>query len=582
MRHARLRAVTALLAVTAVLLVRMPDVAIADTAPRPLKFVAELRAGLNDGLDVCTNGSLRQVVGDRVKVLELGRHSADALGIRPNRLVYDEEIDAQCVSLVRGTVSQPSGKPHERSYFIDASALENVARTSGFSGVEVILCFPAVHVEATRPNATNDDGDCDQRGYRWFGAVAAGVTFQATYGTLGKGFAAGVIYWLFGIAFFSLFLRRMDRRERWGWFARHRVVGWIVLLLPVLIFSALWGGIGLFWTNLAPSLQLLFGIGPIGEGAIAVVSIFAPPVLVGIVRVKRVGAYLRAHPEVRRRSEQVTSVDGDLIVPQNPRVFLGALGFVTLLLAVYFFWERGLPDRVRVIGSLIAAFIAALAPVTVLDRLLTWTTRGKRLERMKELAVLDRLHAVGSQVIALWTTPDPMAGVRARNGALLSAAVGWRRAVIWDRVADLSPSVIAGGVLETFDWSGYSIVGILGILAASIAQSEARSQVVSWPVIAAVHVLVLATLFRDLIVRRRTIQRAARRPDASEMLRGIIVFGVLSSRARPQARWGGRAIIRQRKQSMARCRRDAERFAALAGIPNHEVGSVIAEVQGWT
>lgn len=567
----------------------IPFPGLAQEDPGRLSVTIWLRAALNDGVDVCADdfGANER---DARRARSVARGAIDPLGVRGARIEFDPGLDSKCVFVrVAATLTRPGPRSHERVFFFDPDPLARYAVNAGYKGLDLHVCYPAVRVEAEGSWRGGNAG-CEQRGLLWTGTGTIGVSFRATGGTLARGVLGTASFWLLIVVGLRIVRRTLNRNDRWAWFLRNNILGWLSLGVPVLFLSFFWSLLVAYWTNLIPSLQLLVGIGVPGEVAIT----GAPPIGLALAtlgaRTRGIGAVLMRHPELRPEEGVAAWPDGPkpLEAEMDRQALLMEAIYIVPFGLLFLFAQGPFSDVVGVIGALVVSIGILFLDAFVFDAALIRSHKAMRMQRFAELPLVERLRSLGFNTHSAWVSSDPIRLIRefGSSTAPLGAGTIVRHSVIvWERVAEVPGGLLSGGLAAGYGFSPLSFLALAGPAFTAMAQADAGRTIVPWPIIGALGAAAVYPFVRDLAIRRRALRRAAARPDALDLLKGMLYFARIAARsiqplAFPRFFRRFRSQFDPHRRFVAAHAKRARRFASRAGISPERFEAAVAEIAG--
>jgi hypothetical protein len=236
-------------------------------------FIA-LRAGLNDGIEMCSDHDF----ANATEALDFARALTPPLGLGPMRAEWDPS-DQDCVDLAPPhPLSKVGPRPHERSFHFDPAPVRAVAaQTFTLPRAEVEICTPELPTRVISPlDVTTYSDDCDrpfQRTYDFYLADVSesiDVSFRATPTSMLRGLLGALLFWGIIAGLLTLMWRLLTKRE-WRLFVKHRIIAWTLdtVLLLLILFAAIF--IVPYWTSWVPSVQMYLHVGVPGEGVLVFV-----------------------------------------------------------------------------------------------------------------------------------------------------------------------------------------------------------------------------------------------------------------------------------------------------------------------
>ena len=495
----------------------------ATTDPPTEAYVnVDLRAGGNDGLYVCADNSLGASPKDVKRALKLGADVARALHADGAGVIYDPAIDDGCIdfSLQRPLTIREA---HRRAAIIDASAISRAVFENGISDTYLYVCVPALAGE-TSAGEREDEG-CDFRGYFLPRAGNVRISFEATGGELLGGLAFSIVFWLIVGLPAGFFVRRMRRNDRWDWFRRHRIIGWLLLFVPALFIGILWG-VGIAYDGgLLPAIQMFVPIGVTGEVLIALVPALAFAALLFVPLVRGVKVIER-----RRQVEVRAGIPPVIAQTARPDRRAQALMLPILLpLGLLWFGADFSTGSAWISSSIIIAAASLFAIALAFeDRILVWAHRAREMAQGEDRGLRSTLKELGLPT-NVYMSERPLVSWRPSAQAPLAGAVGQRIVLLWDRTAELTPRTISGGLVGALGLPIWLILWLfylpLFVLTDEGLASDAPELVLVVPV-----VIGLVALAREL-VRRTQVRKAVRKSSFRlEILRGMLFFGRINAR----------------------------------------------------
>jgi hypothetical protein len=572
------------------LLLALPVRAGATPEAPVLRVTIYPRATLHDAIDVCPENSFPNSKQGKADALRLGRLAIEAMDLTGARAVYQPDVEPNCVFIhPRGPITVVGPRSHERTFSLDAGPLYRLAVSKGFSDLVVNICTPAVPTVVTAtPPAREEDSNCDQLGYLWEGSFQATVSFRATFTSLFKGVIGGAAYWAIVVVIGRFVRQRLDRNDRWDWFRRRRALGWMMPMIPIAIVGGMWGFFFAYWSNLVPSLQLYFGAGVLGEVVVTVGPIVIFLLLTVRARHRGLGAIYRKYPD---RAPSWKEWPDDALRPLRTGSMRRSLAwevlFVVPFALIFLLAEGPLPDRASVYATVVLSVMLILFGSFVHDELNIWMSRSVRLNAAQEKSIIQRAASFRLNISELWISREPvhaLKGVGRRASPLSPAAVGDRKAIVWERVADLKPEIVCGGLLNGLGLSQFRIVALFGPLFAATSQADAGETVVPWWIFGLLGGISVLTFAYDGVKRVRVMRAAASSPVAVDLMKGMLYFGRISARSIYPVR--GLKLLRRmpfkdvQEQYMASLAKQVRRFADRAGISANTFDAAVAETEG--
>ena len=272
------RAAAMLAFVCIALVVPAPTVARAQPAGDGTLYIfIALRAGLNDGIEMCSDHDF----ANSTEAADFARALTLPLGFGYLPAEYDASNARDCVDLSGGHPLTKAGPhPHERSFHFDPGPVRSIAsQVLHLPDVEVEICTPELPTRVSSslyPSLYS--GDCDrpfQRTYDFYPGDAhepIDVSFRATPASMLRGLAGVALFWAIVAGLLGLIVRSLTKRG-WRFFIRHRIIAWFldVILLLVIFFCAIF--IAPYWTNWVASVQMYLHVGVPGEAVLVSVPV---------------------------------------------------------------------------------------------------------------------------------------------------------------------------------------------------------------------------------------------------------------------------------------------------------------------
>lgn len=549
-----------------------------------------LRATLDDVIDACGPEPFEGIEEARA----FGRRIAPVLGIHEADFGFDPEYDSSCVSIApRQPLTVPGPLAHQRIFRLSTEGIAAFAVENGFTGLRLLVCVPALPTEIRGGKSAPESSDCEQLGHSFESSGDIELSFRATTGSLIRGLLGSVLYWLIVVAASVAAFRWLARRNSWGVFRRHPYIAWPALYLPAGAAVIVWVVVVAYWTNLVPSLQLLFGLGSITEAVVIGVPALAYGAVAAVLPQARVREWLRLHPD---RLSPLPPADEPEIKPLDlgldPPRFVRLLSMPTfgvVMLAVLL--EPLFSNRPTIFFMVtIAALLAFVAPVFY-DRFASTMHRAERLRPDRAAPLLQAFEQTGIDVREVWCSPTLIFSLHEplphRSRLWTVSSVGTHRLFLWERLLDLPPLVVAGGVLDAGGVSVTTVSGALLLGIASAAQLERENNVVPWLTFLVPFLLIAWRILSDLRRRARWRSAAIVSPHVENVLQGFLLFRRIEARLLSEPRRRARTSLGRRLRGAHQADRYwrasmrlARRFAARAGISSTRFEAILSDTIG--
>ena len=582
----------ALLIAVVSLATALPQMANAQSTPDDqgvfYVFIA-LRAGLNDGIQICSDHDFR----DSREAYGFARTLEPAFGIPGLQPSYDPSNATDCVDLITShPLSRPGPRPHERSFHFDPGPVGELADKSFKLDVtEIEICTPELSTRVTNSNDLEVyRGDCDrpfQQTYDYVPFIDApgpiDISFRATPGSLLRGLLGVVLFWTLVAGVLALLAHVFGKRG-WRFFANHRIVAWTMDVILMLGIVFCWLFIAPYWTNWIPSLQMYAHIGVAGEITMLIVPTIGIPVA---MVAGPVAATRQTNPKISSKPEN-TAVGSASI----PRLEITGMWDARSVLIIMV----GLVPAIAFVillngghgGLRLHLFVLVLAALYLFGdvlwlRLRLWA--GHAEDRTSKFTLpRSELRGLGAHVMGGYVTRGPLvADVLVNRGPRLSAVVlSGRTLLVWTKIEDQAPAVISGAAIDSVGvGSEMALVPIL-ILAGVFGNTPG---IRVWPgiyiIAGSLGALFFARLGLSASRRARLMRAAARSPRSSSYLKGLLLRRWIAARVASPKRPMKPKFFASRQPSRKIWKaalRSANRFAARANIPPERVQGIVQEV----
>ena len=535
----------------------------------------QLRANLHDEILVCqdtdfSSESQALSVADRLQPL---------FGIEGMSSSYDPTYQQDCFTY---SLSHPLTKAvpgrHERLFTFDARPLIAGVSKVGYQGLSFETCVPQLRVKLIEPKAGSSNYTaCDDQGFAFdvsstnLNRIA--ISFAATPRTLLFGVLTIDLFWTIIILILA-FLVWLLNRWKWRFFITLRFIAWPLDIILLVALSFLWGAFAAYESPWIPSLQLYLHIGD--AGAVAIIGLPIIGMLVAFTAGVR--HEIRRFASLSTQSAPAARVDVPRLTAPRAQVvvFLQLLPFVAAMLIS----TRLLGSRAVGPGSEYAAigFSLLLLGIEPLWSSARVSLAGGLDRSTQTIRVASALKSVGINPAHIYVSSRPP-GRGSIPEMMSPVSLTGSSVIIWEKIATMDPSVLAGAAIETLGVSTLVLGAIYLAFTVLISEPRADVTVLAPSLVGLVLLLVAIRIILGVRRRRRTLDAAARSVQASDFLKGILLGRWIAARlvARRSAR-AFPASMRPSGQSWRRGLRVADRFAARANIPPERVQAIVQEV----